>query len=392
MQKIFASLCLVSKQFLPHARSTLYYRPIPVYTATWPRALSLVNSLLSQNGHLVRSLGGVIEFVSKLGQLRDPPSPLLFQLRGYTKTFSLYYTFLSACPLLTSVELIFNSTKHLTKLLKALEQSSSTLQTIKFANSGSSPLYHISGDLVHKAPDRAELRNIENIVILDVDLESRPDSTDPPRISQTLTSLNIVFTSHVLGRCQHFLPQNSSNLRKLILSVGHIATLEASGLLSYLPAAIEELSISHLAFDHPTLANYQDQSTSSMPHEPFSRFSKLRKLSLHGFVLSTNLLEILTSNSPNVNQLVLFGSKWSPVDSSQTIEYSTHIRGILDPTLAQAYLSRFKHLKLADLGYLPTLHGLTYRGLEFLMEMRGIAFDWEECVDGRYCRVCGQIH
>ena len=126
-QGTFASLCLASKQFLPIARSDLYYRPIPSMEASWTHTIALHASLITHLARLVRSLHGIVEFVGGIEHDTGPNFPLSFELRGYTKWFSLYHALVSACPRLVAVDLSCDTMQALNAILEALEHSVPTL-------------------------------------------------------------------------------------------------------------------------------------------------------------------------------------------------------------------------------------------------------------------------
>lgn len=390
------SLCLVSKQFLPHARSSLYHRPIPILPFTWDRALNFATSLSSRNGQLVRSLEGIVELVGKIGNIAQPPFALPFQLRGYTKAFSLYYSILSSCPHLLQVELIFNSTNHMNKLFKALEHSKLTLKTVKLTNTNSAQDYHMTDELVHRALRHESLRNVENLHLGDVVLSSPANFAARPLTPIALSSCHINLKYASFKQVQPFLQQNVSSLRIIHLEIGYFKDdADVIWFLEYLPANLQQLELvlaATLARSQPLLSEYETIHRPPLASESFSRFSNLRKLTLIGHFLEPRLLEVLSVGSPQLNQLNLFESRWVAPGSSNTTRLATYISGILDPSRAITLLSYFNHVKEVCLGFLPTIGVGRYASLELEMERKGIELDWDVCGDGRYCPFCGEIH
>ncbi|GAA5979889.1 hypothetical protein JCM5350_005532 [Sporobolomyces pararoseus] len=168
-QKTFASLARTSKLFLPLARSYLYYRPIsPSSAVSWTKAVSLVTSLSSPLGRLVVSLEGIADFAFDLETLDKPVGDLPFKLSGYSPVFSFYYTITQRSLYLVTVEIIAISMRHLNKYLKALGGKESTLKTVKLGST-SRDWYGISFVQVVAALRSAQLENVENLVLEDVD-------------------------------------------------------------------------------------------------------------------------------------------------------------------------------------------------------------------------------
>jgi len=362
---------------------------------TWDRALNFAASLSSCNGQLVRSLEGIVALVSKIGEIAQAPSSLPFQLRGYTKTFSLYYSILASCPHLLHVELIFNSSSHLKKL-KALEASNSTRKTVKFTNPIPVPDYHLTDQLVHAALRHEMLQNIENLHLENLVFKSPGLLSTEPLTPIPLSTCHIKSRYIAFEQARAFLPQDISNLRNLHLEIGLFKDeAKLSRLLRYLPSTMQHIEIIlnlGPVRAQPTLSEYEEIDKPPFPSELFSRFSNLRNLTLTGHYLTPQLLEVLSTASPHLAHLNLFESRWVASDLSTTIRYPSYISGILDPAQATSLLNTFKRLETVHLGFLPTIGRGRYASLEGEMRRKGIDLDWEECEDARYCGFCGYVH
>ncbi|GAA5979912.1 hypothetical protein JCM5350_005538 [Sporobolomyces pararoseus] len=327
-QKTFASLARTSKLFLPLARSRLYYRSIsPFAPVSWLKALQLVAALSTPLDELVVSLEGIVDFVGEIGDIDEPSTPLPFQLRGYTKAFSLYHKLLSCCPRLLSVEIICNSKKHLAKLLDALKNSLSTLKTVKFANSAYSNEYRISEDIIHEALHRLRPGNVDEVILYDVDVS---ELSGDPHGPLALRSFSIQWSQ--IGVLQH----------------------------------------------------YQRLTRTSLPPSEFARFTSLTHVSLHSFDgPSLALLNTLVTSSPDIRLLDFYNSRWVNPSSSTSTSFpivDNSISSLLDPQALLDHLLRFERLESVHLGYLPTRKRDTFRVLkEELEEERGIEVEWYVC-------------
>ncbi|GAA5979195.1 hypothetical protein JCM5350_007096 [Sporobolomyces pararoseus] len=389
-RRTFASLALTSKQFLPLARSHLYYRPIfNVANHSWHRALALASSL-SILGHLVVSLEGIVDFVSRIGNLNDPSTSLPFQLRGFTKTFSLYYKMLNSCTNLVSVELIFNSKQHLSKLFQALKPSSSSLKTVAFKNSAFSTKYRASVELVQAALRRAEVRNIENLVIQRI---GTIDSGEPST-TLSLKSVQCMNLDASLAGSKTFLPTNASSLTTFTIKVRFVNQQSLNWIFNYLPVTVQNISvISYNPHDDyvPGIDNYETTTTSSIPLPVVSRFTSLRRLALKGFNgPSLAHLEALATSSPNLLRLDFSDSCWirSPGSSSSPIFNGSSISLLADPEDLLLQLEKIEKLEYVHLGYLPTLKWETYQDLEERMKAKGVEVKWKVCKRFLICPFC----
>ncbi|GAA5958988.1 hypothetical protein JCM3765_000794 [Sporobolomyces pararoseus] len=387
-QKTYASLALTSKLFLPLARSRLYYRPIPPLSASvsWDKALSLVSSLQTPLGQLVVSLEGIADFVVRVGNLDEVSTPLPFQLRGYTKTFSLYFKILSSCPRFTFVDIICNSTKHLYKLLEALDHSIPTLKTVKFANSVYSRKYRIDCDLVYVALSRLTAWSIDEIILGDVD-HSR--LSDNPLGPLALQSFSIRFTYRTLSSFKQIFPKDPSSLSSISVETDTFSDSDLIWIFEYLPSTLRQLSLettdSHSYWWNPpqSLQHYQGHVCPSLPNSKLTRFTSLTQVSLRGFDgPSLALLDTLVSSSPNISLLRFEYCHWVNLSSSSTSFpiVDDSIPSLLDPEALLACLVEFKKLNSAHLGFLPTKKRETFKRLKEELEKCGIQVEWQLCI------------
>ncbi|GAA5840184.1 hypothetical protein JCM5353_001045 [Sporobolomyces roseus] len=284
------------------------------------------------------------------------------------------------------------------KLFKALEPARSTLKTVQFSNSGLTPAYVITYDLVHRALEHQLLRNVVNLTSMRI---LNPGATrfggDNPRTTLKLVTMTCDVYVSPLRLVKPFFPQDSSTLRKVNLTFSGLTPQDATWLFSYLPTTLQELQIVLIMWtsSHLTLDEYQDRShgaTDRFPHQLLSRFSQLRSLCLMGFTLPVNLFVTLANLSSSIRRLKFYDSKWVPLDSSRSTRFPDHISGILDPSFTINLLSPFVHLVELHLGTLPTLMIDRYSTLTAEMTRRGIEFDFEPCVEHEVCDICGLRH
>ncbi|GAA6017326.1 hypothetical protein JCM11491_000632 [Sporobolomyces phaffii] len=393
-QSTLSSLCRASKRFLPLARSCLYHRPIsPTSTVTWERALALFASLSSATGRLVVSLEGIVDYVAEIGTLKEPPfHPLPFQLRGETKAFSLYHAILKACPQLALVELIFDSSRHLTKLLDALSKSHLTLKTVGIVNSDFSNTYRVSCDLACLAMSHEQLGGIRNVVLRNVHKWPEAHRSDPAG-DLPLESLELVDEHRALVVRKQLFPRDPSRLRSFSLNLGLLSPYSSRWVLKYLPDSLQTLSICVKRLHRPNLADYNPTDQSSLDPSNFAHLTSLTRLFLRGcHGPSVALLDTLASSSPTLSELDFKFSRWVPfLASTSSFSSSSHSRSIaavrsnpFDPVEGLRRLSQFTYLRRMHLGYLPTTDRETYAELVETLEARTVGgrrveVEWDPC-------------
>ncbi|GAA6017559.1 hypothetical protein JCM11491_005282 [Sporobolomyces phaffii] len=385
-QQTFATLCRVSKRVLPLARSFLYYRPLPPATVTWDNALVLAESLTDHTGSHVVTLRGIVDFVSKIGQLADPRFPTRFKDANFTEAFSLYCAILKACPRVKTVELLFNTSHHLTKLLQALKvASSSTLASVRFVASA------IDDRLVENALKRSGLQQIKRLDLEDVFIIG-PRRIRSPSTSICLESLSLKGRAHGLNCQLHFFPTNPAALRSLHLELSTITPKEVQWILGYIPTLLERLSLvlwpAIRTLPIPPLSEYLSSSSKDrfpLAPEGIRRLAALKSLHLEGFAgPSLALLAALAASSPKLSYLDFTRSVWIPSppatkSSTRLDPTATAIRGIFDEPAAIAALSAFDHLVDIKLGILPTTNPSAYQELEAEMTRQRVAVEWQPC-------------
>ncbi|GAA5979208.1 hypothetical protein JCM5350_007099 [Sporobolomyces pararoseus] len=385
-QKTFASLARTSKLFLPLACCHLYYRPIaPVWpNVTWKRALSLVSSLSTRLGELVVSLEGIVDFVTRIGNLEEPSASLPFQLRGFTKAFSLYYKLLLCCLQLKFVEIVCDSKKHLTKLLEALKNSLLTLKTVKFANSPYSSAYYITGDIIYQALFRLGPGNVDEVILFYVDVS---DLSGDPHGPLALRSFSVHDPHNTFSHYKSLLPQDSSSLSSISLENTRLSDSDLTWILSYLPSTIRSLKLNATfrlgASPIGTLQHYLQLARTSLPPSRFARFTCLDQVSLKGFDgPSLMLLHTLVTSSPDIRLLDFSNSRWVDPSSSTSTSFDIvdgSIPSLLDSDALLSHLLRFEKLESVYLGILPTKKQ-TFEILEKEMEeKRGVEVGWQMC-------------
>lgn len=372
---------------------------MPSQFLTWTKALALESSLSSGLGELVVSLEGIVDFVCGIGTLVEPSS-LAFQLRGgYTKTFSLYFVILKACTRLVCVEYLFNSTRHLTKLLLALEPSTSTLKTVIFKNSRSrsSNDYYLTMRDVVAALKHDQLDSIEN-----VSLESIRRPIDRFQSGfPTAASLLGFSTSRSLDSdtLQTLLPCDTSRLSAatVVLS-SELNSADVTWFWNYLPSHLERLHLRSLA-DSQRMSDFEtylERNTFALPVSEFSRLTCLRRLTLQGFSgPSLELVQCVASSCPNLRSLDFSGSKWIIPASSDRVapKAGDSCQKIVEPEDLLASLLSFNHLEEANLGFLPTLYFETYDDVvDAMKDQGGVLIEWMPCWIRARCEGCGGRH
>ncbi|GAA5979918.1 hypothetical protein JCM5350_005540 [Sporobolomyces pararoseus] len=384
-QKTFASLARTAKLFLPLARSYLYYRPIsPSTSVLWESALELSAALSTSLGNLVVSLQGIVDYVVKIGELDEPSYWLSFQLAGYTKTFSLYYKILSSCPRVTFVEILCNSTRHLSKLLAALQLSIPTLNTIKFANSRFSNEYRIATDIVYEALKRLRHGSVDEVIL---DCVGSSTLSGNPRGLIALRSFSVRIVYYRNQDYEPLFPRDTSLLSSFSLETGMFVDSDLIWILEYLPSTLRQLTLNADLYESKYiqfLGHYQRRVLHSLPLSKLSRFTSLEELSLKSFRgPSLALLDTLKSSSPNISVLVFKNSYWVNPSSSISTSFpiiDDSIPSLLDTDALLSHLLVFQKLKRVHLGYLPTRKTETFRKLEEEMEeKRSVKVEWQVC-------------
>jgi hypothetical protein len=389
-QRSFASLAPVSKRFLPIARSRLYHRPIVnTYTVSWDTALALVTSLRSALGRLVVSLHGIIHLVARIGELPEPTIPLPFQLRGYTKTFSLYYELLKSCPKVTHVELISNSKKHFSKLLQALEPSVPYLKTVMIGNSNWSSSYRITEDLARFALNHEYFGGIENLVVDGIGLGVAGE----PSLNLRLKSFHIECDMFIGRSSKALFPQTSATLESFSIISWQLRETDLKWIIEYLPSTLKKFSIFApvtLAFRPSDLVNYRTIDARLVPPSTFSHFTALTHVSMRAFDgPSLALLEVLASASPTLTVLDFSSCKWIASPPTPTpVLLGSSISYIADPDDLFVRLREFKQLRKAHLGLLPSADKGTYEQLAKDLQKLGIEAKWDISFYYHVCPHC----
>lgn len=363
-QKTLASLALTSRRFLPFAQLNLYYRPIPPSPVTWRTGISLIESLKSTSclpslssiwsppGQLVASLEGIVDFVAEIGTLTEPKGPLSFQHPRHTEAFSLYHGILKACKRLVSVELIFDSTEHLSQLSMALESSTSTLKTVTFKNSRFSKLYRLNSGLVCSALKRDRFKGIENLICEEV--EVRKSGLAGPPINIPLKTLVVVLLvtlpplnwNRRFEKGNSFFPHDTSSLVSVSIQALKLSQTDLAWITRSLPTTLKSLTLSTIAVNvlrAPTRSSFHHQYFPSLLPDDFKRLSSLTHLSLRQFDgPSIALLESLSTSADQLVSLDFASCKW--VSSSSPSQISTP-----STTEIKLALDRFKKLEKINL-------------------------------------------
>ena len=381
-QTTFASLCLVSKRFLPIARSNLYYRPVPTMEATWTRAIALHASLVTPLARFVHSLEGIVEFVGGIEYDTEPNFPLSFGLRGYTKLFSLHYSFVSACPRLVAIDLNCDTVQAPNAIFKALEHSLPTLKTVNLVGGS---IWRFDDQIAEEALRRSQLQQIKHLVIdnINIDFTSQLNGSVP-----ILRSLSIVAEVH-FNHVRRLFPGDRSTLRTSRLDVSTIGADRFTDLLSSLCPSFETLEIicrDNKLDDPPYLRSYEQKSFTSYSLDSvagFESLSSLTNLALKRFQgPSLPFLNVLCTAAPHLNTIDFTSCLWiSTPDSSNPASdpESDHPTRIFAELAVLANLHKLPHLRCVRLGYLPTIDANAYPVLAQSMKTRNVELEWVPC-------------
>lgn len=375
-QHTITILCLVSKRFLPLARSHLYRRPFSAsLPPDWSTASALLASLVKTRGHLgshVKSLYGIISYTNRryctVGKER-------YVSGGY---HDWYLAVVRACPNLIEIDLAADTEEELTQLMEALRKPCSELVTVNFVNFGgrSNPLA-TSDRLARKALQDPALRNVQEISLhrLKVDLD---DST--PIITQRITSLSIDDNYRDHSRAQQLMPLDCSNLIHFELTTWirypHIVTY-----LALLPSTIRDVSL-NIRDDRDVKVYFDYTSRPAddlrIPYDALSSFPDLLSFSLYQFpTLSRSLLDTLLDSSPLLVSIDFKRSVWvleQPHDNQ--VPWVHHCEDVFPLSEIIVTLKRFKFLRRVRLGHVPSLEQVVI-GLEEAKGKVDFLLEWE---------------
>ncbi|GAA5838141.1 hypothetical protein JCM5353_001510 [Sporobolomyces roseus] len=305
-QHTFTILCLVSKRFLPLARSHLYCRPFPASLhADGSTASALLSSLVKQRGYLgtmVRSLNGLISYVLRLRVESNTSSAI-------PGIFVWYLSILRACPEVIELDLTFDHPDRLTRVLEVLQRPNPNLRIVNFANpyGGTRQPIPLTEELARTALQDPIFRRIEKLSLqslesVELDLELDPDAVPPsyPPLDLLLRSLSI---NELYRKYPHPCPislVNSSALTHfdLTISVDSVATLPLY--LTPLPSTLEHMTINIVPKEElSSVSSYNARLSDEirLPLDTFSRFTDLRSLALRHYTGPHLLLlhQIITS-------------------------------------------------------------------------------------------------
>lgn len=380
---------------IPLARSHLYWRPIGaeyVERADWDNALLLFESLSTPLGQLVISLAGIADLFAALSKTRRPDSALPFQLRGFTKAYSLYIALIGVCPRIARVDLLISTSRQLSKMIQALDPVASTLKTVQFGASSKSWVRPVDVEFVRTVLQSPTMRGIENVILKG---DARQGQVDAQQ-GQVENRLDIALKSFSLQLdssegnflLESVLPAQCPSLESFYFAVLYHDGDEFEAVLDHVPVTLQRLTMRYLEVriaDPPSIDEYLAIDCALPAPSKWAHLTCLTHLSLQNFDgPSISLLESLSSLS--IIDLNFAGCKWVP--TSPRTASILKAASIVDPGELVAALRKSKSLRRVHLGYLPTSSRKSYAGLADL----SIKVEFEVCVKAPRCLDCGYRH
>ncbi|GAA5827024.1 hypothetical protein JCM5353_008893 [Sporobolomyces roseus] len=381
-QAIFSSLCLTSKHFLHLAREYLYYRPILTQNATWKKLLRLLVTVSANPGRhaeLVRSLEGLVESFTLIHGLTqkeiDQFRAAGFPLPPTRRAFAYLVKIVEACSKLHTANLTFESTEELAMALEAIRGSFSTLRAVQFGGGEMTPenAARLPFTLVESALQNPLLRRVDTVKIVELTGSGAAPYLVSPSINLPLRVLHLqqnFYSFDIMKgffRKGFFLKDPSSLVDFSI----HCRPRNDAAALPYifdlLPTTLQRLRIAEFVHPdyRPTLKEYRDNHYSKqIPLEAFHPFSHLRHLTLTGFQApSLPLLDALAISSPQLVTLDFSQSIWITGGGTSFTDYQALAAAVFPEREILQILTRFKHLRFIDFGWLPTTRSEDYPNL-----------------------------
>lgn len=403
---ILARLARVSKRFVDIARQHLYDGPLcPPCAPSWEAAKSFVEGI-GLNGRArgkeIRSLEGLATWHDVL--LKLPGVKLPYQARGCTPAFSWYLQVLRMCPRVEVVELIFETTAQVAKVVKALEPTVGTsLAVVLFVDCEANHLLPFVLNRIRPPPSYellylalTELWSVTNVILDGVLFP--PAGTSVEVLPFDLFSLTVGGHQRgqapTLDRCWEIMPADSTELEILTLETSSTYPEDSlTTILSDLSPLIKKICIH---FEGSCCPVELDQypfapGNFSFPIDTFSTFENLDVLSLRNFVgPSIALLAQLSSSCPLLITIDFQGSHWIPKNSSITPSRTdTYYASLCPVTAVFAELANLKQLRNVHLGYYPTTSSKECDRIMSSMRERGIMCLVERCrSSGEGCYRC----
>ncbi|GAA5979117.1 hypothetical protein JCM5350_007072 [Sporobolomyces pararoseus] len=373
------SLALVSKQFLPLARTFLYFRPLTFGIFPTIEKARLLLSALEANdcelGRLVHDLQHLVEWTGSLSTSDSNSGPPRFD--HPPRSFSWYLSILSACPNLVNVDLTFPTGNSFSKVVDAL--SSSPQRTIKSASIIGSlqdfSMYRVPHQNVFKALREPALSQLVDLKLRDIEDD---ESNGPAAVDVRLRSLEVRGLWLTSRQAKQYLPIDPSRLRILILECDPLAPLDIDYIFSHLTNSIETISITSPQKTSPSFAN-----SPSIPSEPFSRFHKLSSLTLGGFFGPSNdLIDVLGTSCTLLSNLDLEDSFWRTDEGVVPVQPTAFdLAGVLDFDRVTTSLELMTRLTRINFGNLPpaVAKDSLFKQLRAELKTRKIKVDYTSC-------------
>ncbi|GAA5954690.1 hypothetical protein JCM3765_003858 [Sporobolomyces pararoseus] len=244
-QKAFCSLALTSKRFLPLAREYLYSQPLSNARISWRKAKALSWTLQhTSHGQLVSSLESIPHWWAKLDASASSESNLPFQLAGFSKANSWYFTTVEVCTRLRTIGFFAITPRTASRLIKALEPSSVSLRSAAFGNPRSASSQHMSSRQIYNALQNPLFLNLERIFIGEFASSGSSLNLLPPGSIPDLKEVVLQIHAWQLEQVKPLLPSNPFSLTKFVmLTTTRTTTEDLLWILDYIPSTLRTLRI-----------------------------------------------------------------------------------------------------------------------------------------------------
>jgi len=367
-QRTFSCLCLVSKRFLPIARSHLYYRPFidtPKFRSQPTRSFLRAIESNRDLGRLVGDLDGIGRWMESLW--------------GDTR-YEWYLSVLRACVDLVHVDIIVKPGSFDDSALDALLSATSTLKRVTFKGvtvPTGFVYYGVQAPNAVAALGHSALQFVKHVQIQDVPA----GFTTSTGLSNRLETLSIgLITPRSVDQISHFIPRDPSTLTSFALACSQVQFEKCNEILSFLPSTISSIHIapSRPTTRRPTCLSYRNflcPNTFSL--DSFLRFPSLQHLTLEHFRGPSNAsLERLVNSSPLLFEISFAHSIWTrQLDVLPDLPDT-----VFSEDKAITSLDKLRNLRYINLGYLlQTTQKYDYQSLKLRMSERKVNLQWSIC-------------
>lgn len=329
----------------------------------------------------------------KLSKLPAPSRSLPYHVRGCTKAFSWYLAILSVCGSLVEVDIYWQELVNLDRIAEALDPSTSTLRTVNFVDAdGFLPREEwLNTGHVNDTLSRSPFQVVEVIKLINIDYIANT------RISHPVQALHLENTK---GWRQSLLDFGLDNLSRF-----HTLQIdsETSSFNGY-PDLVRSLTdtLKHFISNPftpsedcaPTTRTYGELYTLTVYFSNLRSLTSITVTNSQGAFMT--ILEFLVRHSPLLASVNFHGSHWIQIGDRSLKRLGLSFEARYGPACPVADLERLlkamEHLKLADLGVLPTTDPRDYELMAIGLRERGVKVMWRCCRKDELCGDCGTMH